>query len=502
MSFQSTIDEIRGRAPAGAHLVFVSGNFNILHPGHLRLLRFAKECGDYLVAGIQDDALAGEAALLNESLRLEGVRSNSWVDYAFVMRRPAEDFVRALKPAVVVKGKEHEATYNPEQDAVVEYGGRLLFGSGETVFSSLDLLRREGLAPRSSRLLLPDDFPPRHGFSRSDLCGLVKRFSEVRIVVVGDLIVDEYIECEPLGMSQEDPTIVVTPVFQQSFVGGAGIVAAHAATLGAHVDYFSVAGRDEWKQVAETRLTEYGVLAHLLEDDSRPTTLKRRFRAHNKTLLRVSHLRQHGLTADLQSALVEQLRPVMEKADVLAFSDYNYGCLPQPLVETLTALGREYGVLLVADSQCSSQVGDVSRFSGMDLLTPTEREARISTHNHEDGLIVLAEKLRKQARARNLLLKLGSEGILIHADLSETNHWQTDQLPAFGLAAQDTAGAGDSLLATSALALAVGAPIWQAAYVGSIAAACQVNRIGNVPIRSSELLAELQDPPAMRMDLL
>ena len=127
----------------------------------------------------------------------------------------------------------------------------------------------------------------------------------------------------------------------------------------------------------------------------------------------------------------------------------------------------------------------------MNLLTPTEREARISTHNHEDGLVVLAEKLGRQADARNLFVKLGSEGLLIHAELSESSQWHTDRLPAFSLAAQDTAGAGDSLLAASALTLAVGAPIWQAAYVGSIAAACQVDRIGNVPIQAGELLTAL-----------
>ncbi len=392
---------------------------------------------------------------------------------------------------MVVKGKEHENFDNPEQAAVAAYGGRLLFGSGETVFSSVELLKSAGLTPRSAGLTLPDDFPLRHGFTRADLRQLIGRFSGVRVAVVGDLIVDEYIDCEPLGMSQEDPTIVVTPIFEQSFIGGAGIVAAHAASLGASVNYFSVAGADESRAVAQERLREYGVSSHLLEDESRPTTLKRRFRAQNKTLLRVSHLRQHGMSAALQGQLVDKIRPVLAESQVLVFSDFNYGCLPQPLVETLIRLGREHGLLMVADSQCSSQVGDVSRFRGMDLLTPTEREARISTHNQEDGLVVLAEKLRHQANAKSIFMKLGSEGLLVHAGLAEPGNWHTDRLPAFSRSAQDTAGAGDSLLAATALALAAGAPIWQAAYIGSIAAACQVDRVGNVPIQSGELTRAL-----------
>jgi rfaE bifunctional protein kinase chain/domain len=484
-----TVEDIRRLVPPGARTVFVSGNFNVLHPGHLRLIRFARECGEFLIVGVQSDALAGEAALLGESLRLEGVRSNNWIDLAFIMRQPARELIAALRPDVVVKGREHEHLDNPEREAVSAYGGRLLFGSGEISFSSVDLLRGE--MPPAAKYQLPEDFPARHGFSRQDLRALVRRFPQVRMVVIGDLIVDEYIDCDPLGMSQEDPTIVVTPVYQQSYVGGAGIVAAHAASLGATVDYFSIAGRDTARDIAVERLHDYRVRTHLLEDESRPTTLKQRFRAQGKTLLRVSHLRQHGLSRELCGSLLDRLRPVLDQAHVLVFSDFNYGCLPQTLVDTVTALGRERELLMVADSQSSSQIGDVSRFRGMDLLTPTEREARISTHNHEDGLVVLAEALRRQAGARNLLMKLGAEGVIVHAELSKDNHWLTDRLPAFSLTARDTAGAGDSLLASSALALALRANLWQAAYLGSTAAACQVGRIGNVPLGSDELQAAL-----------
>ena len=148
-------------------------------------------------------------------------------------------------------------------------------------------------------------------------------------------------------------------------------------------------------------------------------------------------------------------------------------------------------MLLAADSQSSSQVGDISRFKGMDLLTPTEREARISTRNHEDGLVVLAEALRHQSGAKNILLKLGEEGLLIHADSGRAESWLTDRVGALNAAPKDVAGAGDSLLITSALALAGGGNIWEAACLGSLAAAVQVGRVGNTPIQTSELLQEL-----------
>ena len=148
-------------------------------------------------------------------------------------------------------------------------------------------------------------------------------------------------------------------------------------------------------------------------------------------------------------------------------------------------------MFLAADSQSSSQVGDISRFSGMNVITPTEREARISTRNREDGLVVLAEQLRKQAVANNVLLKLGEEGLLIHAGIDKGDDWLTDRVDALNSAPKDVAGAGDSMLITSAMALACGATIWEAAYLGSLAAAVQVGRVGNTPLCIEELLQEL-----------
>jgi SpoVK/Ycf46/Vps4 family AAA+-type ATPase len=184
-------------------------------------------------------------------------------------------------------------------------------------------------------------------------------------------------------------------------------------------------------------------------------------------------------------------RPMIE-ADLLVFSDFNYGCLPQPLVDHLVTLAKNQGVMLAADSQSSSQLGDISRFRGMDLITPTEREARISTRNREDGLVVLAEQLRQQSAAHNVLLKLGEEGLLVHASTRNSSEWLTDRVDALNTAPKDVAGAGDSLLISSAMALACGATIWEAACLGSLAAAVQVGRLGNTPLQTEELLQELK----------
>jgi rfaE bifunctional protein kinase chain/domain len=471
--------------------VFVSGAFNILHPGHLRLLRHARGYGGRLIVGVLSDRIVGKDAHIPQHLRLEGVRSNIWVDEVLLIDEQVTEAIARLKPDIVCKGKEHESRLNPELAVLAQYGGRLLFCSGETVFSSVDLLRKEFSESQLQSINLPHEYMERHGIETTRLKDLLQHFSSLKICVVGDLIVDEYITCEPLGMSQEDPTLVVTPVDTIRFLGGAGIVAAHAAGLGSQVQFVSVAGADTLSEFARLNLATMGVKNHLLIDEGRPTTLKQRFRSKGKTLLRVSRLHQGVIPAQLQTQLLEQLEEAVRAVDLLVFSDFNYGCLPQNVVDKTISLCQGKGIMLAADSQSSSQIGDISRFKNMDLITPTEREARISTRNQEDGLVILADLLRQQAAARNILLKLGEEGLLIHIEETEDGDLPTDRIDSLNLAPKDVAGAGDSLLITSALTLASGGDIWEAACLGSLAAAIQVGRVGNSPIRSSELLGEL-----------
>ena len=161
--------------------VFVSGNFNILHPGHLRLLRFARELGDRLVVGVQSDRLAGESAHVLEDLRLEGVRSNIFVTESFLIDESVEKVIDRLRPDFVVKGKEHETRPNPELEMLSRYGGQLVFSSGEAVFSSVDLIRKDLVPIGPTVSHPPTEFLARHGIDSSDVVSKVNDFVKLQV---------------------------------------------------------------------------------------------------------------------------------------------------------------------------------------------------------------------------------------------------------------------------------------------------------------------------------
>jgi rfaE bifunctional protein kinase chain/domain len=466
-------------------VVFVSGHFHVLHPGHVRFLKFAAGCGHKLYIGIINSH--PDPNFPTPTQRLELLRQLHLEAEIFIVSGSIKDVLEELRPDIVVKGREYAETANEEAAWLKPWSGKLIFAAGESNYYGDDLQQRKPLAFHA-HLIRPIDYMTRHGCYAERLTEIVKDFHTKKIIVIGDLIIDEYVNCNALGMSREDPTLVVSPQETKKFLGGAGIVASHARALGAEVNFISVTGNDEAAHFAKNLLNTYGVASKLFTDTSRPTTLKQRYRVADKTMLRVSHLRQHEISHDLVEQIDQVLSALMPMSDALIFSDFNYGCLPQPLVTKLIALAKAHGLTIGADCQSSSQIGDISRYVGVTVMTPTEHEARLALRDNQSGLAHIGHELLDKTATDNIFITLGGAGVLVVSRKPDQGiGLSTDLLPALNPVPVDTSGAGDSLLVTSTLALACNATPYQAAYLGSLAAAIQVSREGNIPINVSEL---------------
>ena len=213
----------------------------------------------------------------------------------------------------------------------------------------------------------------------------------------------------------------------------------------------------------------------------------------NKTLFRVSRIQHSSIDIDKQSMIFENFLEISDSVDALILSDFNYGCLPQSLVKKLIGICNDKGIFIAADSQSSSQIGDITRFQGANLITPTEREARLALKNKEDGLVVLSNLLLENTRADYVFLKMGEEGLLVNLSQQELTNEKilTDKLIALNDEPVDVAGAGDSMIVTATMALAANLTVWEAALLGSIAAGIQVGRVGNIPIEKKEIMEHL-----------
>jgi len=464
------------------NIVLVPGKFRVIHSGHIRLFRAALELGDELVVALDVEGTTPEEI----AWRTQALNSFGLVSLVVEYENDISQLLRRIKPARVLKGYEHSSKFNLETEVLTEYGGELLFSSGSEFSQESDffLSEDEEILNLQKSVSLPIDFLTRNSMSREQLVHLLDKFDDIQVCVIGDLIVDEYISCRAIGMSQEEPTIVVTPVDSRRFLGGAGIVAAHCASLGAKTHLITVTGEDSLADWATHKAASYGLDILSVRDAKRPTTLKQRFRSGTQSLLRVSHLSQEYLDDRKKQQIIDAYKSISSRIDLLIFADFSYGVISADTARQLIEIARENQTIVAADSQSSSQVGKLSKFIGADLVSATEHEARLEMQEKNLGLVALAEELSSLLKAENLILKLGKAGVLLVGNEASQSKLPTEEIVSFNDHATDVSGAGDSMLAAASLALAAGGNIYEVGFIGSLSASIQVGRTGNLPISS------------------
>lgn len=467
--------------------VLISGKFAVIHSGHIRLFMHARSLGGKLIVALDSTGLAKEEI----EWRLAFLSTQDFINQVVVFDGDIKGLVHELRPEFVLKGSEFASLFNVEAEIVSKYGGELVFSSGSTYFSEADLISKQNRSLRDSIIELPSDYVKRNNLDLDRIRECISKFQNIRVCVIGDLIIDEYINCHPLGMSREEPTVVVTPIDSQKFLGGAGIVAAHTVGLGAETTLITIIGQDDAGEWGIQKTREYGITLSTIRDKNRPTTLKQRYRSGTHTLLKVSHLSQDEVSSEIQDQIVQRFETIAPEIDLLILSDFSYGALNGHVSKVLIATAKRFNIVIAADSQTSSQFGNLSQFEGVTLITPTEIEARLELKDQQSGLAVIIEKLRQSISAGSIILKLGADGILINGTDSNGEPIRMDALPSFNSNPVDTSGAGDSLLSAAALSLAVDRDFYKAGLIGSLAASIQISRVGNLPIQQEHLLAIL-----------
>jgi len=478
-------------------VVLCHGCFDIVHPGHIRYLHFAKQQGDLLVVSITSDAMIDKGPLrpyIPQELRAENLAALACVDYVYIDPHPtACSLLLDLQPDIYVKGREYETSGDPrfarERQAVESYGGRIVFSSGQPVFSSSDIIEHmptdSGLESARLRAICR-----RHGIGPAELTGCIEQFAGRRVVVIGDLMADTYVHCDARDIASEAPTLSLAVLAEEHFLGGAGIVAAHLAAMGARPFLVAAVGRDEWSRWAARRLGDLAIDSFL--HPARPGLVRKvRYLADGQKLFKADYGTPTPLDSIAERAVAGALLDAASDADAVIWCDYGYGVITDGLIEHVGAALRRRVDLITADV---SSRGRLLRFNGVDLLTPNERELRTAVSDFDSGLSHAAWQVLQQTQASRILVTLGKKGVVLFDRPShdpDDEEWAgrlvSEYLPALGKDAGDPLGCGDALLAATTLALAAGANMMQAVYLGSAAAAIELSRQGNVSVDAEAL---------------
>lgn len=464
---------------------FISGNFNIIHAGHIRLFKYAKKVSDYLIVGVNSDKISNEYVYIKEKLRFDALKELGLIDKVVLINTSLKKTLQQTNPDIVIKGLEFQNRYNEEEEYVKEIDYEIIFSSGDISFSSSKLFNNIQVKDK----IIPYKFMKRHNLNKDIIKKTIKDFSKLKILTVGDLIIDEYINCSPIGLSKETNNIVYSHLDNKKYLGGSGIVAAHASQISSESHLVSICGNDEEMIFAKDKLSKYNVKNMIFKSNLHKTIKKTRFVNNKNNLFRLNYLNQVPLTNDLRNKIFLYIKKIIHKFDILIFSDFNYGCIDEILITKLVSLAKINGLFVSADSQASSQFGKIDKYVDVDLITPTEYEARSALKDNLSGLIVLSEKLRNISNVNNILLTQGEDGVFIHNYNKDKKIHENDTLVSLNNNPIDSAGAGDSMLVSTSLVMKLTNNLWLATLIGSLFSSIQISRKGNIPITKKELVS-------------
>lgn len=320
------------------------------------------------------------------------------------------------------------------------------------------------------------------------LSALVPRLAGLRVVVIGDLTLDEYLYGRATRLSREAAVPVLEFQRREHILGGAANPARNIVALGSHASLVGIVGADHAGQELRDLLRQVGITDTTILCPSRPTTRKTRILADQsprlpQQLARIDELDRRPLKSEDEERILSALRTVITQADLLICSDYQLGLLSRRIVDAARQLCREHGVLFCVDAQGNSHY---YREADLFRCNDTEAAAALGAPLHSEADFAAGlEQLLTLLDAQLVIVTRGPDGLAIMGkDLVYTH------LPAVQVSeVYDTTGAGDTFIAVASLSLAAGLSALEAAQLANTAAALVVRRLGNAVVTPEELAA-------------
>ncbi|MDP9175202.1 MAG: PfkB family carbohydrate kinase [Planctomycetota bacterium] len=507
---QERLLAVRQAARAGGRtVVHCHGCFDIVHPGHIQHLQYARSLGDELIVTVSADSQVNKGIdrpLIPDDLRAGSLAALECVDWVYVNPQPtATELLEKLEPDIYVKGSEYERNVDPrflaEREAVQKHGGRVVFSSGDVVYSSTELINswqdRDAFADEKVVR-----FRDRFGLGGASLQNLIARFAGQKVLVVGDYILDQYHFCDATGVAGEGPMMALRHLQSRDFDGGAAVIALHLAGLGAQPALVTALAADQQSHDTVLRLAAQGVAT--LPSSHRPNLVsKSRYLVDQSKLFKVDHGQVAPLDSNAQRRVADLILAAAQDVSAVIFADFGYGLITEPLLDEIMPALRRTVPILTAD--VSGRQSSLLRFKDVDLLCPTEREARETLHDFSSGLGAVVWNLLQATQARQAIITLGKQGLVTFSPPKPIEgqlmgRLASEYLPALSNRVVDPLGCGDALLATASLTLAAGGSLHAAAYLGSVAAALAISQLGNQPISAEKLAVAIhRREDAMRL---
>ncbi|MCX5794099.1 MAG: PfkB family carbohydrate kinase [Elusimicrobia bacterium] len=466
----------------GRKIVLCHGVFDLVHPGHIVHFKEARKHGDLLVVTVTPDRWVNKGPghpLFSEQLRLESLAALAMVDYVALNEWPtATKAIKLLRPHFYVKGRDYAdpkadltGKIGEEAAAIKSVGGRLVTTEGFTSSSSHIINRFFSAYPAETQEYL-DGMRRLH--SADSIIAHLRSLSKLKVLVIGEAILDQYSYCLPLGKSPKENLVSTKYSHEELFAGGAVATANHLAGFCQSVVLLTNLGPDAKEEAFIRGKLRPNVRLEAVRTPERPTVRKQRFVDPEplRKVFEIQYLDDTPLDTRTEKACQAKLARELPRHDLVVVNDFGHGLMTPRLRETVLS-SRKFLALNTQSNSANHGFNAVTKYAHADYVAIDELELRIAARDKYGAIPDLAASVRRQLRAGQFLVSRGALGSFVLSSCG----WH--ESPALALRIVDRMGAGDALFAVTSPCAYRRVPPDLLCFIGNCVGALAVEIVGN-----------------------
>ncbi|MBI5048535.1 MAG: adenylyltransferase/cytidyltransferase family protein [Deltaproteobacteria bacterium] len=481
-----TLDEIIDKAKAlkkeGKVVVQSHGVFDLIHPGIIKHLNHAKKLGDVLIVSVikDKDVHRGPGRpIFPEAFRAENVASLEQVDYVCLVDNEMPfECIKMIQPDIFAKGqaahekdrKIHERLFKEEKEFYSDKC-RIIETEGFSLSSSHIINNFLDIYPEETKKFL-SDFKKKYSFS--DIADRINALKDLKVMVIGDGIIDEYHYCEPLGKSSKANLVVNKYLSHEVFAGGTFAVANHIAGLCDNINLVSLLGREDSREEFIAKNLKPNVKTKFFYRDDGPSVIKKRYIHEylNQKLFEVCYMNDDFISGELERDIIDYLVSEVPQYDMIMVSNFGHGFITDNIIEAIKTHAKKIAVNAQTNA---ANVGYnlITRYDDPDYVCLDESELRLSAQEKHADIEQVAKKIANDIKADCLIVTLGKKGSF------GVNHNSFNRTPIFSHKVVDTVGAGDAFFAYTAPCYAKRVPLDMLSFIGNAVGAIAVQIVCN-----------------------
>ncbi len=470
----------------GKTIALCHGVFDLVHPGHIIHLQQAKQMADILVVSVTTAEFVRKGPgrpYFNDEMRMKVLEALECVDYVMLSEGyTVDDIVEIVKPDLYIKGEEYAkeseditGKITAERELVERYGGKVAYTTGQ-IFSSTKLINTALSGLPEEVIKYMENFVAR--YSMSEIKKYAEKASRLKVLVIGDVIIDRYTYCNVQGLMSKDTGYASRLEYSEEYLGGAAAVARHLASFTENVTLMSIVGNEkEVRLKLMDELTDKMRLS-LTYSTAFSTIIKHRYLTRNakreeyRKIFSINNIPESiKYESETKEAFYRGLEEKVDEFDAVFLCDFGHGLID----DRVKNLVQEKAKFLVLNCQTNSAnygLNIITKYSRAEMFTLDQKELRLAYPEYMNDEYTALRKLCAHLNGSGWLTR-GAEGAY------GADGEQIYECPAFTLTVKDTVGAGDAFFSVAGLYAASGAPTELVTFIGNIAGALGANIVGN-----------------------